>query len=75
MTQIQASKKDKNTSFKLSDQVKKILQEKGFSNLFNYQDYKYFKSKAKNAFNQAYTIAEIFINENSTNSDFEDYVF
>lgn len=75
MTQIQAFNSHKNTTFKLSDQVKKILHEKGFSSLFNYQDYAYFKAKAKNAFNKAYTIAEYFINENSTNSDFQDYVF
>ena len=75
MTQIQASKNDKNTTFKLSEQVKKILHEKGFSSLFNYQDYAYFKAKAKNAFNKAYAIAEHFINENNTNSDFDEYVF
>jgi|TARA_R110000823_G_scaffold20070_23_gene61699 hypothetical protein len=75
MTQNMTSNSHKNTTFKLSDQVKKILQEKGFSSLFNYQDYAYFKAKAKNAFNKSVAIAEFFINENNVNSDFDEYVF
>lgn len=66
--------KNKNNAFKLSTQVKNILQEKGLSKSFNYSDYKYFKTKCKNAWNKAQAIAELFTQEN-TNSDFNDYVF
>ena len=74
MTPIK-SNSHKNTSFKLSEQVIKILNEKGFSFLFNYSDYKYYKAQAKKAFNKAQAIAEQFIAENNTNSDFDEYVF
>lgn len=60
----------------LSEQVKQILNEKGFSFSFNWRDYQYFKAKAKNAFNKAVAIAEMFIEENGTdNGDFNQYVF
>lgn len=75
MTQIQ-SNSHKSTSFKLSEQVKETLHAKGYSFLFNYEDYKYFKKQAKNAFNKAYAIAELFIQENQPQqSDFSEYVF
>lgn len=75
MTPIQ-SNSHKNTSFKLSEQVKETLHAKGFSFLFNYNDYKYYKSQVKKAFNKAQAIAELFIQENNTNeSDFSEYVF
>jgi hypothetical protein len=64
---------DKNT--KLSEQVKKILTEKGFSFLFNFQDYKYFKQKAKGDFNPALKIADLFMNETDQESDFNQYIF
>jgi hypothetical protein len=63
----------KNT--KLSEQVKKILTEKGFSFLFNFQDYKYFKQKAKGDFNPALKIADLFISDTNQKSDFNQYVF
>lgn len=75
MTQIQ-SITAKNTSIKLSDQVKNYLSEKGYSALFNYSDYQYYKQQVKEAFNKAYTIAELFISENNQNeSDFNEYLF
>lgn len=75
MTPIQ-SNSHKNTSFKLSEQVKETLHAKGFSFLFNYNDYKYYKSQVKKAFNKAQAIADLFIQENNTNeSDFSEYVF
>jgi len=65
-----------NKSTLLSEQVKQILNEKGFSFSFNWSDYQYFKAKAKNAFNKAVAIAEMFIEENGTdNGDFNQYVF
>ena len=75
MTQI-LSNSHKNTAFKLSEQVKATLHEKGFSFLFNYQDYKHYKAQAKRAFNKAQTITELFIQENTTQkSDFNGYIF
>jgi hypothetical protein len=66
----------KNTSFKLSEQVKETLHAKGYSSLFNFQDYKYYKVQVKKAFNKAQAIAELFIQDNQpTKSDFSEYVF
>lgn len=74
MTHSTTFNNHKNTN-KLSDQVKKILQEKGFSFLFNWADYQYFKDQAKSAFNKAQAIAELFIQDNPQTSDFNEYVF
>lgn len=66
----------KDKSFKLSDQVKEALHKKGYSFLFNNQDYKYYKTQVKNAFNKAYTIADLFIQENQPQkSDYHEYIF
>lgn len=74
MTQL-ISNSRKTTSFKLSDKVINLLHSKGYSFLFNYSDYEYFKKRAKNAFDKAQTISEMFISENNTNSDFQEYIF
>ena len=75
MTHAQ-SNSNKNTAFKLSEKVKAILHEKGYSFLFDYSDYKYYKAKAKKAFNKAYAIAELFIQENQPQkSDYNGYIF
>jgi hypothetical protein len=66
----------KTTSFKLSEQVKETLHAKGYSSLFNFQDYKYYKTQVKKAFNKAQAITDLFIQDNNTNeSDFSQYVF
>ena len=66
----------KTTSFNLSEQVKAILQKKGYSSIFNYGDYKFFKSQCKRAFNKAQAIAQKFIEEaNPENNDFKQYLF
>lgn len=66
----------KNTSKNLSQQVQEILNNKGFSFLFNWSDYTHHKAQAKNAFNKAQAIAEKFIEENQeAQSDFNQYVF
>lgn len=72
-TEVKTAKSNANN---LSQQVKDILQAKGFSKIFNYSDYKYFKNRVKTAFNKAQAIAELFIDENTqTNSDFNEYIF
>lgn len=70
-------KKGKNTRFLLSEQVKTILQEKGFLKVFNYSDFQYYKLQAKTEFNKALAIAEKFIadNESENLSDFNSYIF
>jgi len=76
MTQINSNSR-KNTSFKLSDQVKENLSAKGYSAIFNYQDYKYYKSQVNKAFNKAQAIAELFIKDNFSinSSDYNEYLF
>ncbi|MFB9055073.1 hypothetical protein ACFFVB_18475 [Formosa undariae] len=62
--------------FLVSNQVKEILTQKGFSSLFNYSDYDYFKNQCKNAFNKAVAIAELFIQEaTQEKNDFNEYIF
>ncbi|MAR57250.1 MAG: hypothetical protein CMM93_08715 [Rickettsiales bacterium] len=61
--------------FLLSEQVKKELQNKGYSSTFNYSDYTFFKEKCKNAFNKAVAIAQEFINEaDPKQNDFNAYI-
>ena len=74
--QTRTNLNDKISAFKLSTQVNNILHEKGFSFLFNYNDYKYFKAQVNDAFNKAVVIAEMFIEYyGDNNNDFSDYVF
>ncbi len=68
----QTNNKRKNS---LSNEVKQILSKRGFSFLFNWSDYQLFKTKSKNAFNRAVAISEMFIQENSQSSDFNEYIF
>lgn len=76
MTPYPTFNSDKSKAFKLSEQVKNILHEKGFSFLFNYSDFAYYKGQAKKAFNKAQAIAELFIQDNSqAENDFSEYVF
>lgn len=67
--------KSKVNSFLISEQVKSILHKKGLSKVFNYQDYEWFKEQVKDAFNVPLAIAELFINENESNSDLNEYQF
>ncbi len=68
--------KAKANPFLLSEQVKRILQKQGFSSLFNYQDYQFFKEKCKTAFNKAQAIAELFTAEaEPQKNDFNEYIF
>lgn len=71
----QASNTSKVNRFKISEQVKSILHAKGFSKVFNYQDYEHFKTVCKDAFNKAQSIANMFIEEHQADSDFADYQF
>lgn len=66
----------KSKGYILSEQVKDILQKRGFSAVFNYSDYQFFKSECLKAFNIAQEIADKFIQEaNPQANDFNDYIF
>ncbi|WP_445458571.1 hypothetical protein [Flavobacterium sp. HNIBRBA15423] len=74
--QTRTNLNDKNNAFKLSIQVKNILHEKGYSFLFNFNDYKFFKKQVNQAFNKGLAIAEKFIEYyGETQNDYSDYVF
>ncbi len=60
---------------KLSDKVYQELQSQGFSKLFNWEDYNYFKKMTINKFNQVEAIVNLFIFYASDESDFADYEF
>jgi len=62
-------------STKTSVQVKEILSKNGYSHLFNYNDYKYFKSQCKAEFNKAVAIAEKFIEYYDSASDYDQYIY
>jgi len=70
-----AISRGKNNPFLLSEQVKSILHKNGLSKIFNYPDYEYFKRRTQNAFNKAQAIAEQFLQEAGTQSDFNEYIF
>jgi hypothetical protein len=65
----------KSKRLKTSEQVKLILHSHGLCKVFNYREYLFFKSKAKKAFNQAQAVAQMFIEEYRTESDFLEYEF
>jgi len=74
--EISNTNENKSNPFLLSNQVKTILQQKGYSSVFNFSDYKFFKSKCKKAFNKAVAIADKFIEEaNPNQNDFLNYTF
>lgn len=77
MTPIITFNRGKVNPFLPSEQVKNILKEKGFSKVFNYNDYNYYKDALKGSFNLVQAIANKFIedNLNATNSDLADYIF
>lgn len=68
--------KSKINPFLLSEQVKNILKNKGFTSIFNYSDYEFFKEECKEAFNKAFAIAQRFIDDAQPNqNDLNDYIF
>lgn len=61
---------------KLSDKVYQILKDKGYSKIFNWSDYNFFKKESANKHNRAQWIADQFIAWNNHElSDFTDYEF
>lgn len=63
------------TKVLLSYKVRQELTEKGYSFLWNWDDYYYYKSLCKNAFNKAFDITQKFISESNASSDFNEYLF
>jgi hypothetical protein len=67
---------NKSNPFLLSNQVKTILRKQGFSSIFNYNDYTFFKDQCKSAFNKAQAIADKFKAEAEPHeNDFQEYIF
>lgn len=64
---------DKSTN--LREEVKGILFQKGYSHIFNVEDYRVFKKQSKKAFNKAQTIANLFIEYLGNDCDFSEYLF
>lgn len=60
---------------KLSTKVQQSLSYKGYSHIFNWEDYRYYKQITTTAIFQAEAIAELFINESCELSDYDDYEF
>ena len=60
---------------KLSIRVQQILFSRGYSHIFNWEDYAIYKKDTEGAIFQASDIAEKFISESCEISDFADYEF
>lgn len=60
---------------KLSIKVQQILFSRGFSHVFNWEDYTIYKKTTQGAIFQASEIAERFILESCEISDYADYEF
>ena len=60
---------------KLSDKVYNELNSRGFSKLFNWEDYRFFKKQTSGKFNQVQAIVDLFIFYACDESDFADYEF
>ena len=74
--EISNTNTSKSNPFLLSNQVKTILQKKGYSSIFNFSDYGIFKTQCKNAFNKAVAIAQKFIEEaEPTKNDYSNFIF
>lgn len=63
--------------FLLSEKVKRILYRRGYSHIFNYPDYKYFKEAAKEIayIDRAEAIADLFIENSNEVSDYSNYTY
>ncbi len=59
----------------LSNKVQHILYKKGYSFLFDWEDYHRYKKLTKNAIFPAHEIAEMFIKESYQLSDYAEYEF
>lgn len=62
-----------NKTTKTSLQVQEILSKNGYSHLFNWNDYKYFKSQCKRTFNKPLEIAKMFVEYHDVPSDYTEY--
>lgn len=60
---------------KTSDKVQHELNLLGFSKLFNWIDYAFFKKQTTQEFNQAQAIVDLFLFYACDESDFSEYIF
>jgi hypothetical protein len=62
-------------NIKLSAKVQEILFMKGYSHIFTWEEYKYYKTITKNSFFPAEEIASLFIDNTCELSDYAEYEF
>lgn len=60
---------------KLSTKVQQVLFFRGYSHIFNWEDYRYYKNETKTAIFRAEAIANLSISETCQLSDFAEYEF
>jgi hypothetical protein len=60
---------------KLSSKVIEILSKRGYSHIFNWNEYNEYKKSTSGKIFQAYAIADLFVLNSCEFSDFEEYVF
>lgn len=60
---------------KLSTKVQQALYYKGYSQIFNWEDYRYYKEMTKDKIFRAEAIADLFIKESCELSDYAEYEF
>ncbi|KFF26848.1 hypothetical protein [Chryseobacterium vrystaatense] len=60
---------------KLSAKVQQILFSRGYSHIFNWEDYSFYKEQTKNAIFRADSIANLFIKDTCEFSDYAEYEY
>lgn len=64
------------TANSLAEQVKTILQKRGYSAVFNMEDFEFFRHRVRKSYGVAYEIAARFIEEaQPEQNDFNEYIF
>lgn len=61
--------------YKTSEKVQHELQILGFSKIFNWIDYQFFKKETALEFNQVQAIVDLFVYYSCDESDFAEYLF
>ena len=60
---------------KLSTKVQQVLFSRGYSHIFNWEEYREYKGQTKNAIFRAEAIADLFVKNTCEISDFADYEY
>ena len=60
---------------KLSTKVQQVLFSRGYSHIFNWEEYREYKERTKTAIFRAEAIADLFVKNTCEISDFADYEY